>query len=110
MAKRYRYRLFNSGPQISKDFDPNTVYEGIEDVDFELEELEENIDNVDQPDMDEVANEALDEKIEMLMENNKNLLKKVNAVAEVVGRGISKAAQLKRAKLVVSHREDVRNY
>ena len=71
MAKRYRRHLFNSGTQITKDFDPNTVYSGIEDVDFELEDLEENLDYLKQGDLDDYQNSLIDEQIEMYMENNK---------------------------------------
>ena len=106
MAKRYRKHLFKSGTQITRDFDPNTVYRGIEDVDFELEELEENRDYLDQGDLDDYQNDLIDEEIDMYMENNKNLLKKVNNCAENVAKGISKAANLKNSKLIVYNKEE----
>lgn len=51
----------------------------------------------------------LEEEIESLMESNKKLLEKVNAVADVVAQGIRKAASLKNTKLVMSHREETDN-
>lgn len=107
IAKRYRKNLFNSGIQITLDFDPNTVYRGIEDVDAKLEELEENIDNLDQGDLDDYANEQLNEEIYTYLENNKQLLEKVNACAGVVAKGIYKAALIKNSRVKVGHKEEV---
>ncbi|CAI2359659.1 unnamed protein product [Moneuplotes crassus] len=98
MAKRYRRRLFNTGAQVTQDFNPNTVYDGIEDIEIALEELEANVDNLDESGLNEVESEELDTHIELLMQNNKKLVKKVNICAEIVAKGISKAANLKSMK------------
>lgn len=98
MARKYRRRLFHSGAQVTRDFDPSTVYQGIEDIDFELEEMEENIDNLPEAD-NEMEDEQLDGQIDQLMENNKQLLKKVNVCAEIVAKGIAKAKNLKSTRL-----------
>ncbi|CAI2387337.1 unnamed protein product [Moneuplotes crassus] len=98
MAKLFKRKLFKTGAEVTKDFDPNTVYDGIEEIDLDLEEMEENMDNLDDTGLEETESDRLDEEIEILMEANKKLLQKVNICAGVVANGISKAATLKSMK------------
>ena len=96
MAKRNFF--LDMSKQVTNDFDPTTVYEGISDIDGELEELEEII-----PEENDEEYSNLDEEIEALLESNKKLIMKLRSVADVVAQGIQKAANLKSLKLVSSH-------
>ena len=99
-SKAKGFVLFQTGNQITNDFDPKTVFDGIQDIEYENDELEENIDAV----LDG-ENEALEEEISNLIENNKKLIIQVNEVAEIVSKGVRKAATIKKTKLMTSHRD-----
>lgn len=100
-----RYVLFKGMPTATHDFDPSNVHEGIADLEIEIDEIQDAIEKSGEDGIDE----DLDELIEGLVENNRKLLRKVNAVAEVVAAGVVKAAKLKNSKLIVSHREGPNN-
>lgn len=64
MAKRSFF--LDMSKQVSNDFDPSTVYEGVSDIDNELEALEEVI-----PEEKDDEYTDIDEEIEFLIESNK---------------------------------------
>lgn len=100
-----RYVMFKGMHTATQDFDPSNVHEGIADLEIEIDEIQDAIEKSGEDGIDQ----DLDELIEGLVENNRKLLWKVNAVAEVVAAGVVKAAKLKNSKLLVSHREGPNN-
>ena len=103
MAKRYFAQ--NLSQKVQNDFDPNTVYDGIQEIEYELDDLEEGYENMDSTGFEEYSTDLQDEQIEVLFQQNRHLVKKVNAVVEVVAKGISKASNFRSQRLIFSHRE-----
>lgn len=63
MAKRSIFFEFNK--QVANDFNPDAVYEGISEIDYELEDMEES------PPYDDDDLDNLNEEIEFFLDNNK---------------------------------------
>lgn len=91
--------MFNLSKQTANDFDPVTVYDGISDIDNQLEELEEELPDDREEDKDEV-----NEQLDYFLENNKKLVIKIRAVADIVAQGVRKAVAFKNQNFSKSHR------